>query len=124
VLDRGIDEAAAQLRRSHRTLDGARLGDRLRIIGWGKGERARLRAPKDLQWRAGAVKKAYARRVIGEFLEARFDSPLELLRFETRPLSPESAVVLKRRLERRGAEFNEFAELDSAAQASRRAGVG
>jgi len=44
---------------------------------------------KDFQWRAGGpVKKAYGRRVIGEFLEARFDSPLELLRFETRQLSP------------------------------------
>ena len=69
------------------------------------------------------MKKAYGRRVIGEFLEARFDSPLELLRFETRQLSPESAVVLKRRLERLVAEFNEFAELDSAAPASRRVGV-
>jgi len=69
------------------------------------------------------VKKAYGRRVIGEFLEARFDSPLELLRFETRQLSPESAVLLKRRLERLVAEFNDFAELDSAVPGSRRVGV-
>jgi hypothetical protein len=32
-------------------------------------------------------------------------------------------VVLKRRLERLVAEFNEFAELDSAVPASRRVGV-
>src|SRR5256886_276284 len=101
----------------------ARL-DRLKLIEWGKGERARLRVAKDFQWRAGGpVKKAYGRRVIGEFLEARFDSPLELLRFETRQLSPESAVLLKRRLERLVAEFNDFAELDSAVPGSRRVGV-
>src|SRR6266480_4782822 len=100
------------------TLVFARL-DRLRLIEWGKEERARLRVAKDFQWRAGGpVKKAYGRRVIGEFLEARFDSPLELLRFETRQLSPESAVLLKRRLERLVAEFNDFAELDSAAPRS------
>jgi hypothetical protein len=109
--------------RAELTLAFARL-DRLRLIEWGKGEKARLQVSKHFQWRAGGpVKKAYGRRVIGEFLEARFDSPLELLRFETRQLSPESAVVLKRRLERLVAEFNDFAELDSAAPAARRVGV-
>ncbi len=85
---------AFSISRAELTLVFARL-DRLRLIEWGKGERARL----------------------------RFDSPLELLRFETRQLSPESAVVLKRRLERLVAEFNEFAELDSAVPGSRRVGV-
>ncbi len=114
---------AFSISRAELTLVFARL-DRLKLIEWGKGERARLRVAKDFQWRAGGpVKKAYGRRVIGEFLEARFDSPLELLRFETRQLSPESAVLLKRRLERLVAEFNEFAELDSAVPGSRRVGV-
>jgi hypothetical protein len=60
---------------------------------------------------------------MGEFLQGRFDAPLELLRFESRELSPESAVVLKRRLERLVAEFNEFAEVDSAVPSGRRVGV-
>ena len=114
---------AFSISRAELTLVFARL-DRLRLIEWGKEERARLRVAKDFQWRAGGpVKKAYGRRVIGEFLEARFDSPLELLRFETRQLSPESAVLLKRHLERLVAEFNDFAELDSAVPGSRRVGV-
>src|SRR5438445_607230 len=122
-VKRMFSRGSFTLSRIEEILAFARL-DRLRLIEWGKGERARLRGPKDFQWRAGGpVKKAYGRRVIGEFLEARFDSPLELLRFETRQLSPESAVVLKRRLERLVAEFNEFAELDSAVPASRRGGV-
>ena len=105
------------------TLALARLA-RLKLIDWGAGERVRLRVPKDFRWRAGGpVKKAYGRRVTQEFLEARFDSPLELLRFESREMSAESAAVLKRRLERMLAEFAELADLDAAAPASRRTGM-
>ena len=88
---------------------------RLRLVDWGAGEKLRLRVPKDFRWRAGGpVKKAYGRRVTQEFLQGRFDAPLELLRFESREMSAESAAVLKRRLERVVAEFNELAEIDSA----------
>lgn len=97
---------------------------RLKLVDWGAGERVRLRVPKDFRWRAGGpVKKAYGRRVTQEFLQARFDAPLELLRFESREMSLESAAVLKRRLERLVAECNELAELDAAAPAGRRAGM-
>jgi len=105
------------------TLALARLA-RLKLVDWGAGERVRLRVPKDFRWRAGGpVKKAYGRRVTQEFLEARFDSSLELLRFESREMSAESAAVLKRRLERVLAECTELADLDAAAPASRRIGV-
>lgn len=97
---------------------------RLRLVDWGAGEKLRLRVPKDFRWRAGGpVKKAYGRRVTQEFLQGRFDAPLELLRFESREMSAESAAVLKRRLERVVAEFNELAELDAAAPAGRRSGT-
>jgi hypothetical protein len=105
------------------TLALARLA-RLKLVDWGAGERVRLRVPKDFSWRAGGpVKKAYGRRVTQEFLEARFDAPLELLRFESREMSAESASVLKRRLERVVAEFTELADLDAATPAGRRTGV-
>ena len=105
------------------TLALARLA-RLKLVDWGAGERVRLRVPKDFSWRAGGpVKKAYGRRVTQEFLEARFESPLELLRFESREMSAESAAVLKRRLERMLAEFAELADLDAAAPAGRRTGM-
>jgi transcriptional regulator with XRE-family HTH domain len=105
------------------TLAFGRLA-RLKLVDWGTGERVRLRLPKDFRWRAGGpVKKAYGRRVTQEFLQARFDAPLELLRFESREMSAESAAVLKRRVERVVAECNDLAELDASAPADRRIGV-
>jgi len=105
------------------TLAFGRLA-RLKLVDWGAGERVRLRVPKGFRWRAGGpVKKAYGRRVTQEFLQARFDASLELLRFESREMSAESAAVLKRRLERVVAECNELAELDAATPAGRRVGM-
>jgi len=109
--------------RSALTLAFGRLA-RLKLIDWGPRERVRLRVAKDFQWRAGGpVKKAYGRRVLQEFLAARFAGALELLKFEARELSPESAAVLRRRLERVIAEYNELAEVDGALPSTRRGGV-
>ena len=109
--------------RAELTAACARL-DKLKLVDWRPGDRLRLRAPKEFLWRErGPVKKAYGRRVMQEFLHGRFDAPLELLRFESRVLSPESAVVLRRRLERLVREFGELAETDSAAAGGRRIGV-
>jgi hypothetical protein len=69
------------------------------------------------------VKKVYGRRVMQEFLQGRFEAPLELLRFESRVLSPESAMVLKRRLERLARDFNDFAEADASAPSARKVSV-
>jgi transcriptional regulator with XRE-family HTH domain len=114
---------AFAISRTELTLAYAKLA-RLKLIDWGPGERARLRVPKDFHWRAGGpVKKAYGRRVTQEFLQGRFDAPLEMLRFETRELSVESAAVLKRRLERLVAEFNDLAELDTRTSSARGVGV-
>jgi len=110
--------------RSALTLAFGRLA-RLKLIDWGPREHVRLRVPSDFQWRAGGpVKKAYGRRVLQEFLDARFGGELELLRFESRELSPESAVVLRRRLERVLAEFTELSDVDAGLPSRRRAGVG
>src|SRR5207237_837774 len=71
----------------------------------------------------GPVKKTYGPRVMSEFLAARFKQSLEFLRFESRVMSPESAAVLKRRLERVVMDFNELAEVDSSVPSGRRIGV-
>jgi len=114
---------AFSISRTELTIAFARM-EKLKLIEWGPRERARLLVPRNFVWRAGGpAKKAYGRRAMGEFLQARFDAPLELLRFESRELSPESAAVLKRRLERLVAEFNEFAEADSSVPSGRRVGV-
>lgn len=102
----------------------ARLA-RARLIDWGPRERARLAVPRDFQWRAGGpVKKAYGARVMQEFLNGRFDGATELLRFEARDLSGDSAAVLRRRLERLAAEFNEAAEVDSTLPGRKRTAFG
>lgn len=115
--------AAFAISRAELTSACARL-ERLSLIEWRPGDRVRLSVPKDFLWRAGGpVKKAYGRRVMQEFLQGRFDAPLELLRFESRVLSIESAAVVRRRLERLVREFNELAEVDSSAPSARRVGV-
>lgn len=117
-----IVEAFA-ISRAELTAACARL-EKLALIDWRPGDRVRLKVPRDFAWRAGGpVKKVYGRRVMQEFLQGRFEAPLEMLRFESRVLSPESAVVLKRRLERLVRDFNEFAEVDSSVPSGRKLGV-
>ena len=106
------------------TLAFARLA-RVRLIDWGPGERARLVVGRDFRWRAaGPVKKAYGNRVMQELLKGRFEGGAELLRFEARDISEESAAVVRRRLERLAAEFNELAEVDASLPARKRSGFG
>ena len=122
AFDEIVEEFAVS--RTELTLALAKF-ERARLIDWDAGERVRLRVAKDFVWRAGGpVKKAYGQRVTAEFLRSRFSGPLELLRFEARDLSPASAAMLRRRLERLAAEFNELAEVDSTLPARRREGVG
>jgi transcriptional regulator with XRE-family HTH domain len=114
---------AFSISRAELTLAVGRLA-RLKLVEWGPREQVRARIGPDFRWRAGGpVKKAYGARVMQEFLRARFDGPSELLRFESRELSPEAAAVLRRRLERLLGEFAEFAEIDAAAPGARRSGV-
>ena len=85
-----FDEIVATftITRTELTVAFARL-EKLKLIEWGPRERVRLLVPRDFVWRAGGpAKKAYARRAMAEFLHARFDAPLELIRFEPRELSP------------------------------------
>lgn len=115
--------ASFAISRAQLTLACAQL-ERLKLIEWGPRDRVRLRVRKGFEWRPGGpVKKAYGQRVMHEFLRGRFASSPELLRFETREMSADSAAVLKRRLERLVAEFNELAEVDSALASGKRIGV-
>jgi hypothetical protein len=112
--------SALAIQRTELTVAFARL-ERLKLIEWGPRERVRLLVPRDFAWRPGGpAKKAYARRAMAEFLDGRFDASLELIRFEPRELSLESAAALKRKLEQLIAEFNEMAEADSVLPSARR----
>ncbi len=102
----------------------ARL-ERLRLIDWRPGNRARLRVPKHYVWRAGGpLRKAYGLKVVTEFMRARFDAPHDAFHFEAQELSAESAIVVKRRLERVAAEINELVEIDAATPAKKRVTLG
>lgn len=102
----------------------ARL-ERLRLIDWRPGNRARLRVPKHYVWRAGGpLRKAYGLKVVTEFMRARFDAPHDAFHFEAQELSAESAIVVKRRLERVAAEINELVEIDAATPAKKRVALG
>lgn len=117
-----FDEIAAEFRIGAAQLTAffARL-DRLRLIDWRPGNRARLRVPKHYVWRAGGpLRKTYGLRVVTEFMRSRFDSPLDAFHFEAQELSSESAVVVKRRLERFAAEINELVEIDASVPAKKR----
>ena len=115
--------AAFSISRAQLTSLFARL-ERLKLIQWGPRERARLLVRRDFRWRdGGPVKKTYGPRVMSEFLAARFKQPLEFLRFDSRVLSPESAAVLKQRLERVVKDFYEFADVDSAMPTGKRVSV-
>ncbi len=102
----------------------ARL-ERLRLIDWRPGNRARLRVPKRYVWRAGGpLRKAYGLKVVTEFMRSRFDAPHDAFHFEAQELSPESALVVKRRLERVAAEISELVEMDAAAPGKKRVTLG
>jgi len=102
----------------------ARL-ERLRLIDWRPGNRARLRVPKHYVWRAGGpLRKAFGLKVVTEFMRARFDAPHDAFHFEAQELSAESAIVVKRRLERVAAEINELVEIDAATPAKKRVTLG
>jgi len=119
-------EIVAEFRISAAQLTGyyARL-DRLRLIDWRAGNQARLRVAKRYVWRRGGpLRKAYGLKVVSEFMRSRFDSPVDAFHFEALELTSESAVVVKRRLERVAAEINELVEADAAAPARRRVALG
>ena len=121
-----FDEIVAEFRLGAAQITSyfARL-ERLRLIDWRPGNRARLRVPKHYVWRTGGpLRKAYGLKVVTEFMRARFEAPHDAFHFEAQELSAESAIVVKRRLERVAAEINELVEIDAATPAKKRVTLG
>lgn len=121
-----FDEIVAEFRLGAAQITSyyARL-ERLRLIDWRPGNRARLRVPKHYVWRAGGpLRKAYGLKVVTEFMRSRFDAPGDAFHFEAQELSAESAIVVKRRLERVAAEIHELVEIDAATPAKKRVTLG
>ena len=99
--------------------------ERLGLIELAPGNRVRLRCDRHVDWRRdGPVRRAYAERVLREFLPPGNADTLADLRFEVRELSATSLAVIRRRLDRLAAEFNELAELDGTLPRRERTSVG
>jgi transcriptional regulator with XRE-family HTH domain len=102
----------------------ARL-ERLGLIELAPGNRVRLRCARHVDWRRdGPVRRAYAERVLREFLPPGDAGAAADLRFEVRELSAASLAAMRRRLDRLAAEFNELAELDGTLPRRERVSVG
>ena len=99
--------------------------DRLRLIELLPGNRTRLRVPRDFAWRPdGPVLRRHARSAMIEFLRGDFAGEDAFLRLELREFGTASLGLLRRRLERLVADFNELAEVDASLPGDRRRGVG
>jgi transcriptional regulator with XRE-family HTH domain len=121
-----FEEILAEFRVSAAQLTAyyARLA-RLELIDWRAGNRARLLVPRHYVWRRGGpLRKVYGAKVINEFVRSRFDSPVDAFHFDAIEMTHESALVVKRRLERVAAEINQLIEADAAAPAKKRVALG
>ncbi|MGH6611388.1 MAG: helix-turn-helix domain-containing protein, partial [Burkholderiaceae bacterium] len=88
--------------------------DRLQLIELLPANRVKLEVGAHLQLRpSGAIRAKHGQRTMAEFLAVEFDRHGGHFRFEFRDISPASFSVVRRKLDRLAAEFNELAELDS-----------
>jgi hypothetical protein len=72
----------------------------------------------------GPIHAVHGRRVVSEFIAAKFPRIESLFRFEYRELSKASYELLQRKLDRIATEFLELADLDSTLPSERRATTG
>ena len=99
--------------------------EKLGLVDLMPHDKVKLRIPKSVRLRHdGPISHAHGESVVTTFINANFDQSGGLFRFEVRELSSASAELLKRRLERLAAEFNEIAELDSYLPSGQRETIG
>jgi DNA-binding Xre family transcriptional regulator len=99
--------------------------DRLQLVDLMPGNRVRLKVPRDLQLRPdGPIRRRHGKRAVEDFLAPQFDRAGGYFTFEFRELSRASFEILRRKLERLAAEFQELGELDSRVAPSRRETIG
>lgn len=99
--------------------------DRLGLIELQPGNRVRLLTARRIQWRRdGPVRRLYEREVKQAFLQDRFADETAHFGFESAELAPESARLIRRRLQRLGREFDELAEMDVNLGAGEKRGYG
>jgi transcriptional regulator with XRE-family HTH domain len=101
----------------------ARL-DRLGIIELLPGNRTRSRTARNFRWRRdGPMQQFFQRQLLPKFFARSFDGPHDQLLLQSGMLAPESAQMLRRRLDELAAEFDRLMAQDAALPASARVGV-
>jgi len=99
--------------------------DRLGLIELMPENRIRLRVPRGTRLRPdGPLRRAHGSKLIDDFLAPQFDKVGGFFAFEFRELSRASIDVMKRKLARLAAEFQELALLDGNLKAAEREPVG
>ena len=99
--------------------------DRLKLVDLMPGNRVRVRAPRGTRLRTdGPIRRRHGRRAVEDFLAPQFDRAGGYFTFEFRDLSRASFEILRRKLERLAAEFQELGELDSHVAPNRRETIG
>jgi transcriptional regulator with XRE-family HTH domain len=99
--------------------------DRLGLIELMPENRIRLRVPRGTRLRAdGPLRRRHGAKLLDDFLAPQFDKVGGFFAFEFRELSRASIDVMKRKLMRLGAEFDELAALDANLKPAERESVG
>lgn len=99
--------------------------ERLDLVVLQPGGEPRLRTSRVIEWRTdGPVRRAYEKRVIGEFFRHEFDDERAELRFEGYEMSAASIELVKRKIERLSEEFKALADTDATLKSSDRTSMG
>jgi transcriptional regulator with XRE-family HTH domain len=99
--------------------------DRLGLIDLMPGNRVRVRVPRETRLRPdGPIRSRHGKRALDDFLAPEFGRVGGYFAFEFRELSRASFEILRRKLERLGAEFHELAELDAGLAPDARETIG
>lgn len=88
--------------------------DRAGLIELLPGNRVRLRVARQARHRPdGPIRTLLGAETVNDFLSVKFDEHGGHFRFEVGELSPASAAILQRKMDRLAAEFYELSELDT-----------
>ena len=102
----------------------ARL-EALELIALPPGGEPQLRTSRVIEWRSdGPVRRAYKKRVLGEFFRHDFDDADAELRFEGYEMSKASVELIKRKLERLAEEYKALADTDATLEPAARTSMG
>lgn len=98
---------------------------KLQLVELLPNNNGRLRVGRRIDWRHdGPIRKLYQQQVQAAFMASEFRADDEMFRFDTGELSRASVSMLLRKFEKLSQDFDELAELDTAAPAGKKKAYG